>query len=126
MCAVSTANGFARAEAVCVVFLQKARDAKRIYAKIVHAKTNCDGYKEEGITFPSHLIQTKLMEQFYEECHINPASVDFVEAHATGTTVSLLILGRYKVRSMENRIFYRVFIANTKIIILLLFNIVPF
>jgi hypothetical protein len=35
------------------------------------------------------------MEQFYEECCINPASVDFVEAHATGTKVSLLILGRY-------------------------------
>jgi len=32
------------------------------------------------------------MEQFYEECCINPASVDFIEAHATGTKVSLLIL----------------------------------
>jgi len=55
----------------------------------VHAKTNCDGYKEEGITFPSRLLQTQLMEQFYEECCINPASVDFIEAHATGTKVSL-------------------------------------
>jgi len=61
----------------------------------VHAKTNCDGYKEEGITFPSRLLQTQLMEQLYEECHINPASVDFIEAHATGTKVSLLIFGRY-------------------------------
>ena len=63
-----------------------------MYAKLVHAKTNCDGYKEEGITFPSRLLQAQLMEQFYEECCINPASVDFVEAHATGTKVSLLIL----------------------------------
>jgi len=61
----------------------------------VHAKTNCDGNKEEGITFPSWLLHTQLMEQFYEECHINPASVDFIEAHGTGTRVSLLILGRY-------------------------------
>jgi fatty acid synthase len=61
----------------------------------VHAKTNCDGYKEEGITFPSRLLQTQLMEQFYEECHINPALVDFIEAHATGTRVSLLTLGKY-------------------------------
>jgi len=61
----------------------------------VHAKTNCDGYKEEGITFPSQLLQTQLLEQFYEECCINPASVDFVELHAPGTKVSLLILGRY-------------------------------
>jgi len=61
----------------------------------VHAKTNCDGYKKEGITFPSRLLQTQLLEQFYEECHINPSSVDFIEAHAPGTKVSLLILGRY-------------------------------
>ena len=78
-----------RSEAVCVMFLQKARDAKRVYAKLVHAKTNCDGYKEEGISFPSRLMQAQLMEQFYEECHINPNSVDFIEAHATGTKVSL-------------------------------------
>jgi len=61
----------------------------------VHAKINCDGYKEEGITFPSRLLQTQLMEQFYEECHVNPALVDFIEAHGTGTRVSLLILGQY-------------------------------
>jgi len=61
----------------------------------VHAKTNFDGYKEEGIIFRSQLLQTQLLEQFYEECHINPTSVDFIEAHATGTKVSLLILGRY-------------------------------
>jgi acyl transferase domain-containing protein len=35
------------------------------------------------------------MEQLYEECCVNPASVDFVEAHAAGTKVSLLVLGRY-------------------------------
>jgi fatty acid synthase len=57
----------------------------------VHAKPNCDGYKEEGITFPSRLMQAQLMEQFYKECDINPASVGFVEAHGTGTKVSLLI-----------------------------------
>jgi len=62
---------------------------------VVHAKTNCDGCKEEGISFPSRLLQTQLLEQFYEECCINPASVDFIEAHGTGTKVSLLILSGY-------------------------------
>jgi fatty acid synthase len=89
ICGVCAANGYARSEAVCVMFLQKARDAKRVYAKLVHAKTNCDGFKEEGISFPSRLMQTQLMEQFYEECRINPKSVDFIEAHATGTKVRL-------------------------------------
>ena len=40
-------------------------------------------------------MQAQLLEQFYEECHINPTSVDFIEAHAPGTKVSLLILERY-------------------------------
>jgi hypothetical protein len=35
------------------------------------------------------------MEQFYAECRINPASVDFIAPHATGSKVSLLILARY-------------------------------
>ncbi|XP_069677436.1 fatty acid synthase-like isoform X2 [Periplaneta americana] len=81
------ANGYARSEAVCVAFLQKARDAKRIYARVVHAKTNCDGYKEQGITYPSGVMQKELLQQFYQECSVNPASVDFIEAHGTGTKV---------------------------------------
>jgi hypothetical protein len=42
------------------------------------------------------------MEQFYEECLINPASVDFIEAHATGTKVSFLIHGRYVMGYNDN------------------------
>jgi acyl transferase domain-containing protein len=77
----------------------------------VHAKTNCDGYKEEGITFPSSLLQAQLLEQFYEECRINPASVDFIEAHATGTKVSLFILGRYIV-AYNDKMFEEVVMAD--------------
>ncbi|KAF7409567.1 hypothetical protein HZH68_003948 [Vespula germanica] len=51
-------NGYIRIEGVSVAFLQKAKTAKRIYATIIHAKTNCDGYKEEGITFPSNKMQS--------------------------------------------------------------------
>jgi fatty acid synthase len=72
------------------MFLQKAQDAKRVYAKLVHAKTNSDGYKHEGITYPSREMQTQLMEQFYEEIGIKPTSLDYLEAHGTGTRVSLL------------------------------------
>ena len=76
----------------------------------MHAKTNCDGYKEEGISFPSRLLQAQLMEQFYEECCINPASVDFIETHAPGTKVSLLILGRY-IMSWNDKLFEELLMA---------------
>jgi len=30
------------------VYLQKKESAKRVYATVVHSKSNSDGYKEEG------------------------------------------------------------------------------
>lgn len=81
------ANGYTRSETVAVIFLQKAKDAKRIYATVTHAKTNCDGYKEQGITFPSSIMQAKLLRECYEECGIPPSSLSFMEAHGTGTRV---------------------------------------
>ena len=43
-----TADGYCRSEGIVAVYLQKKESAKRIYATVVHSKTNSDGYKEEG------------------------------------------------------------------------------
>ncbi|KAF7404748.1 hypothetical protein HZH66_003654 [Vespula vulgaris] len=79
------ANGYTRSECVSVAFLQKAKTAKRIYATIIHAKTNCDGYKKEGIAFPSKEMQSTLLKKFYKECGISTACIPYIEAHGTGT-----------------------------------------
>lgn len=84
-----TANGYCRSEAISVVYLQKMKNANRVYATVVHAKTNCDGYKEQGITFPSGPLQQRLLEEFYEECQVSPSSLAWIEAHGTGTKVRL-------------------------------------
>lgn len=76
-----------RAEAVSTIFLQKAHDARRIYATVIDIKTNVDGYKVQGLTFPSGEMQNKLMREVYDNCNINPADVTYVEAHGTGTKV---------------------------------------
>ncbi|XP_050457757.1 fatty acid synthase-like isoform X2 [Cataglyphis hispanica] len=81
------ANGYMRSETICVVYLQKARRAKRFYATVVYAKTNCDGYKEQGITFPSSEMQAALLQEFYDECGVSPSCLAFMEAHGTGTKV---------------------------------------
>lgn len=81
------ANGYARSEAICVIFLQKYGNARRIYSHIVHSKVNCDGYKKEGIIFPSADGQRCLLRDFYTECQVSPNTVDFMEAHGTGTAV---------------------------------------
>lgn len=80
-------SGYVRSEAICCVFLQKKRDAKRVYATLMHSKTNCDGYKDEGIFFPSRRVQKTLMESFYKEINFDTGLIDYVEAHCTGTQV---------------------------------------
>ena len=81
----SAANGYSRSETIAVVYLQKAKNAKRIYAICPHIKLNNDGYKEEGITYPSSQMQYTLLKEFYEECKIPTSCLDYIEAHATGT-----------------------------------------
>lgn len=83
----STVNGYARAEAVVAIYLQKANDARRVYATVIHSKTNTDGNKSEGITYPSGNMQNQLMREVYSEAGVNPADVIYVEAHGTGTKV---------------------------------------
>ncbi|KAG5886386.1 hypothetical protein JTB14_033597 [Gonioctena quinquepunctata] len=79
-------DGYVRSEAVCALLLQKAKNAKRIYAQLVHVKCNSDGFKDDGITFPSKQAQSNLMEEVFKESNISPDDITFMEAHATGTT----------------------------------------
>lgn len=83
----SSGNGYVRSEAAVVVYLQKASTARRVYATILGAKTNTDGYKEQGITFPAGSMQNKLIREVYDENCIDPLDVSYVEAHGTGTKV---------------------------------------
>lgn len=82
------ADGFVRAESVVVVFLQKLKDARRVYANIIHTKSNSDGFKNEGPSSPSGKSQQELYRKFYDEIDINPNLVSYVETHGTGTKVS--------------------------------------
>ena len=81
------ADGFVRAETVECILLQKKSQAKRIYATVIHSKSNIDGYKKKGGFFPSKEAQQTLMEETYIEAGIDPNEIDYVEAHGTGTKV---------------------------------------
>ncbi|KAF7386952.1 hypothetical protein HZH66_011404 [Vespula vulgaris] len=80
-------KGYVRAEAAVAILLQKSKDARRVYATVVNSKTNVDGNKIQGITFPNGDMQNRLMREVYLECGVNPADVAYVEAHGTGTKV---------------------------------------
>ncbi|CAG7733517.1 unnamed protein product [Allacma fusca] len=83
----ASADGYVRAEAAAAIYICKKTVAKRSYATLVHAAANNDGYKEEGITFPSESQQEKVIRLVYEECGVSPLEVDYLEAHGTGTKV---------------------------------------
>ncbi|KAG7205432.1 hypothetical protein KM043_007425 [Ampulex compressa] len=83
----ASGKGYVRADAAVTVFLQKSKNARRVYATILNSKTNTDGGKEMGITYPSGDMQYKLMREIYTEIDLNPADVGYVEAHGTGTKV---------------------------------------
>ena len=89
-----SANGFCRSEAISVVLLQKAEHARRVYAQVVHIKTNNDGYKKQTILFPSATMQKKLINEVYEECDIPKSRLSWVEAHGTGTRVSCALTNK--------------------------------
>lgn len=81
------ANGYVRSEAVGVLFLQRKKFARRIYANVIHSTTNSDGFKEEGFAFPSVTQQIQLYKQFYNEINMDPNLISYIEAHGTGTKV---------------------------------------
>jgi 3-oxoacyl-(acyl-carrier-protein) synthase/thioesterase domain-containing protein/enoyl-CoA hydratase/carnithine racemase/acyl carrier protein len=82
------ANGFVLGEGVGVVLLKRLSDAVRdhdpIYGVISGWGINQDG-KTNGITAPSAKSQVALETDVYQRFGINPETITFVEAHATGT-----------------------------------------
>lgn len=79
--------GYVRSDGCVVIFLQKASQARRVYSTILNVRTNTDGSKEQGITFPDGRMQNRLIRETYEEIGLSPCDVAYVEAHGTGTKV---------------------------------------
>nr|CAD7429676.1 unnamed protein product [Timema monikensis] len=78
------ANGFVRSEALVVMYLQKAKDAKRIYASIVHSHAECYGDRKAGYIVPLEYPMTNMLRNFYQQCGIDPTTVSYLEADGSG------------------------------------------
>jgi acyl transferase domain-containing protein len=82
------ANGFVPGEGVGVVMLKRLADAERdrdaIYGVIQGWGINQDG-KTNGITAPNPESQTRLEQAVYDKYRIDPAGIQLVEGHGTGT-----------------------------------------
>ncbi|GCB18254.1 polyketide synthase-nonribosomal peptide synthetase [Aspergillus awamori] len=83
------ANGYARAEGVCVLYIKKLDDALRdkdpVRGVIRAVATNFDG-RTNHITVPSSAGQEALIRKAYRKAHLeNLAETAFVECHGTAT-----------------------------------------
>jgi acyl transferase domain-containing protein/acyl carrier protein/2-polyprenyl-3-methyl-5-hydroxy-6-metoxy-1,4-benzoquinol methylase len=84
----ASANGYARAEGAGAVLLKplsRARaDRDRVYALVLGSAVNQDGHTP-GISLPSEPAQKALLRDACARAGVDPADVQFAEAHGTGT-----------------------------------------
>ena len=82
------ADGIGRSEGVGVVVLRRLEDAladrQRVYAVIRGTAVNQDG-RSNGITAPNRWSQREVIAAACGRAGVEPAEVDFLEAHGTGT-----------------------------------------
>ncbi|CAH0714771.1 unnamed protein product, partial [Brenthis ino] len=87
----TNADGCAKSEAINVVFLQKAKDALRIYAEIVKVKCEFTDLclDETGPIYGFYRSPEKMsnfIKRFYDEVNVSPKAVEYVEA--VGSAIS--------------------------------------
>lgn len=86
----ASADGYVRSEGGGVFFLkdhdQAVADGDPILAIVAGSAVNTDGRKS-GLTVPSADVQAALLEEAYAAAGIDPAAIDYLEAHGTGTAV---------------------------------------
>jgi iturin family lipopeptide synthetase A len=82
------ANGFVRSEGAGAVVLkplaQAISDGDPIYAVIRGSAVNQDG-RSNGLTAPNREAQEQVIRAAFEQAHLDPTGVDYIEAHGTGT-----------------------------------------
>ncbi|MDD2723244.1 MAG: type I polyketide synthase [Methylovulum sp.] len=84
------ADGYVRSEGGGLFLLknydQAIADNDQILAVVAGSAINTDGHKT-GLTIPNPLAQAALMAAVYEKAGIDPGTIDYFEAHGTGTAV---------------------------------------
>lgn len=84
----SLADGFVRGEGCGVLVLKRLSDAQAdgdcIVAVIRGSAANQDG-RSNGLTAPSGTAQEALLQAALADARVDPAAVDYVETHGTGT-----------------------------------------
>lgn len=83
-----SANGYARGEGCAVLVLKRLSDAQaqgdQIRGIVAGSAVNHDG-KSSGLTVPNGLAQEDVVRAALESANVDVNSIDYIEAHGTGT-----------------------------------------
>jgi polyketide synthase 13 len=86
----SDADGYTRSEGGGMVVLKRVDDARRdgdqILAVIAGSAVNHDG-RSNGLIAPNQDAQAEVLRRAYKDAGIDPRTVDYIEAHGTGTVL---------------------------------------
>lgn len=82
-----SASGYARSDGIVVLYLQRACDAKRVYATVVNAATMFNGYREGTLLDLDLPSMVDFMNDFYKKAGVDPSVVPFVEAYGSAQKV---------------------------------------
>ena len=86
----SDADGYTRSEGGGMLVLKRVDDARRdgdqILAVIAGSAVNHDG-RSNGLIAPNPDAQADVLRRAYKDAGINPRTVDYIEAHGTGTAL---------------------------------------
>ncbi|GAA1510391.1 hypothetical protein GCM10009677_49210 [Sphaerisporangium rubeum] len=84
----ATADGYGRGEGCGVIVLKRLSDAQRdgdrVLALVIGSAVNQDGHTN-GIMAPCGDAQAHVMARACRQAGVSPATVDYIEAHGTGT-----------------------------------------
>ena len=84
----SDADGYARSEGAGMLVLKRVADARRdgdqIIAVIAGSAVNSDG-RSNGMLAPNPDAQADVLRKAYKDAGVDPRTVDYIEAHGTGT-----------------------------------------
>ncbi|OBK52667.1 polyketide synthase Pks13 [Mycobacterium sp. 1081908.1] len=86
----SDADGYTRSEGAGMLVLKRVDDARRdgdqILAVIAGTAVNHDG-RSNGLIAPNQDAQADVLRRAYKDAGIDPRTVDYIEAHGTGTVL---------------------------------------
>ncbi|KAI4497551.1 hypothetical protein M0802_007321 [Mischocyttarus mexicanus] len=78
------ASGFSRSESIGVLFLQKAKHAKRIYAEISAINVEYGEHiLDNNMMFNTAEFQAQIMRKTLKDCNLKPSDVTYIEADGT-------------------------------------------